>query len=209
MSPIVTIHLSLSRHPTSVLSLGPATLALVFAATAIADVPHSFAPGEVLSAADLNANFDDLDQRIAATAGPVITEWQGYDPVVTAGVVLDAVPDAPNTSGGYWRRVGDTLEVRIAQLVDCNGGSGQIRWSYPDNLTVDQDKGAISTPGSGLQFTPASSALEVVAVVSYEDFVHVDHAPVGGGVSCESLSGPTVFRMSFAVPVEGWTTTDG
>jgi hypothetical protein len=54
-------------------------------AVAFASVPHSFTTGDTLQAADLNANFDALDQRITALEAKAV-------PIQT--VILQDVPAA-------------------------------------------------------------------------------------------------------------------
>jgi hypothetical protein len=67
----VTIHFEISaRTKRLLLRVGlPAVGLLAIAGIAYASLPHTFASGEVLTAANLNASFQNLDNRISAVEG--------------------------------------------------------------------------------------------------------------------------------------------
>ena len=57
---------------------------------ASADVPNTFSPGQTASSADVNANFSDLDTRIATSLGGIILGQ--YSTSDGSGVVGDSCP---------------------------------------------------------------------------------------------------------------------
>ncbi len=72
------------------LGIGIATLVVTGAGAIVyASVPHTFANGDTLQAADLNGNFAALDQRITALESAQM-HWDGYLPKATQGLSTTA-----------------------------------------------------------------------------------------------------------------------
>jgi len=62
---LVVVDLELSRRQRLLGAAGLGAAILMVGAVAVADVPNTFVAGDTLTAAGLNANFDDIDARIA------------------------------------------------------------------------------------------------------------------------------------------------
>jgi len=173
--------------------------ALIIATAGVAfGVPKTFTAGETLTAADLNANFSKL---------PTTTEWAPYNPVVqnTNGTPLSSSA-AGAGSTGYWRRVGDTAEVRIETKVNCT--SGYPQWSLPPGLLIDTNKEPFSPQvGTGLAITAANVTVVVVAPQGAGNVVLQGAVPGSavGTMDCNGLGANGEARMTFAVPIQGWT----
>jgi hypothetical protein len=74
--------------------------------------------------------------------GTPITDWVAYTPAFTGGTVGNG------TLTGFYRRVGDSAEVRIIHLFGSTGTStSEFRWGYPPGINLDTSK--IPTPGTG------------------------------------------------------------
>lgn len=63
---LVVVDLELTRRQKRIGAGGLAVALALVCGVAFGDVPKTFASGEILRAADLNANFDDLDSRLTA-----------------------------------------------------------------------------------------------------------------------------------------------
>ena len=203
--------------------LGVTLLVLGGAAAAYAGVPVTFVSQQKLTAAQLNENFADLDGRLttlnAALAGkgdkgtiPIITPWQSYSPVLTTKQGANV---ENQTSTGYFRRVGDTLEARFFTLFTGapNSGSPWWQWGLPDGLKIDLLKvgpiaylsvghGSASSASAeqGLLDAYVRSAQTVTAGGSELPYV-TDTMPV-------VFDGGAVITLDIKVPIEGWSVTE-
>src|SRR5262245_30650925 len=77
----------------------PALLLLGASALAIADVPNTFADGDTLSAAKMNANFKDIDERLAKAA--VFTNSETMETYSLNGGVCGVTAAVDANIGGY------------------------------------------------------------------------------------------------------------
>jgi len=211
---LVVLDLELSRRQKTLGAAGLGAAILLVGAVAVADVPNTFVAGDTLTAAGLNANFAALDDRLntVETAPPevVTSEWVPYttDVTSTAGTPLTSTPIVSGSTG-HWRRVGDTLEVRIGTQVNCT--SGFPSWGLPSGLTIDTDKipASYAVVGSahvensaGTAHAPLSVAIEPGGRV-----VLLGSAPGSavGTMDCNGLGASGKAKLAFAVPIEGWT----
>ena len=199
------------------------TLVVVGFAAAAYAVPVTFVSHQKLTADQLNQNFADLDAQIASLQGaldakqerapiPVITEWQRYTPELRTD--KDAVV-AGQTTIGYYRRVGDSLEVTTLSSFTAAPNSGAKWWqcTLPDGLTIDFEKiggtGGVIV-GGGLAQHPSinvtlgtyiRSARGVTGVANGSSSHYIeDHTPF------EFREGATL-SFYFTVPIEGWAAT--
>ncbi|HEX8795220.1 MAG TPA: hypothetical protein VF765_29935 [Polyangiaceae bacterium] len=168
----------------------------------------SWSSGQTLTAADLNNNFAYVQSQIAGVQGqvPLITAWQSYTPTVLAGAT--DISSSASTSA-WWRRVGDTAEVKIVSVFSSCPGTGQVQWSFPSGVTQDASKSAsYEADGDGLSVSGAtvttlSVTLGPAAPVAA---VELSGAPTGG-LTCSQVSAGQTVRLSFHLPVQGWTVT--
>jgi hypothetical protein len=167
-----------------------------------AAAPHTFATGEVVAAADLNA----LQTQITALQSqvqsiPKITDWASYspNPVLTAGTLTA-------TATGFWRRVGGSVEVNLYTSITGCTGAGQIQWSPPPNVAPDINKlpFRFAHIGNALVFTGGAVSTTSVATAD----ATTTSAVALEGTNCASFSnGAGDVRMTFSFPVVGWTAT--
>ena len=126
-------------------------------AVVYASVPHTFATGDTLQAADLNGNFTALDQRLAAletanaTALPVLTAASGTQ-----------VQLVPNTDGAY---SGTFLDVPAGTWLVQGQASLFTQVAADDvRLGLYNDSGVAIIAGSLSPVTTTSAVNAAVAV---------------------------------------------
>lgn len=202
--------------------IGLTLLAFGLAGVAYA-VPVTFTSHQKLTAEQLNQNFGDLDARVATLSAalaleteqskvPVITEWQSYTPQLTT---WEGNPVTGHTSTGYYRRVGDSIEVRTVSTFTAEPNSGTKKWwqcSIPEGLTIDTKAGALGETivGGGaaqrrdqnfVLATYVRSSTGVSAVPNGTASVYInDHNPI-------DFSNEAYLSFDFTVPIVGWTAT--
>ena len=195
-------------------------LSALLLTTTVSAVPKTWDANDVLTADDLNGNFADVDARILAAenATPTITEWASYTPTLTTNTNV-AVAGA--TSIGSWRRVGDSVEVRLKTVFAGPPQSGATwwHWSLPPGLTVDSAKLGIGQVlntgdyvGGGVAGQGPSNAFALSVYVRTPTTVSAsanassiyyinDTTPLTW-----STSG--AMAIQFTVPIAGWDATD-
>jgi hypothetical protein len=155
----------------------------------------TWADGQTLRSADLNGNFSALEAQI-----PVLTAWQSYAPVLQT---LDTtpVPVTGATVTGQWRRVGDTLDVRI--FVDGTPTTTSAsRWTMtlPAGLVID------STKLAGPNDAVGGGAIEDgVIVVQTTANANTLYFALSGGPPISESTGADIFYAYASVPIVGWT----
>lgn len=194
-----------------------APIAIVLAAGVALATPKKFSAGQTLTDTDLNFNFSDLDSRLSVVEGaiPVMTAWATYSVALTDGPAGPTVPvaiDNQSSSTGYWRRVGDSVEVRIeVRVPKCQSFNDALYFSLPPGLTIDTAKIPFyTTVGNSMvgkgpaQITnptvlaPLPNALDKVVLQTQTSGVAVGCSDVGDG-------GWT--RFQYSVPIQGWSVT--
>lgn len=201
------------------------TTLLVLGGTAAAyAVPVTFVSQQKLTAAQLNENFGHLDSRLTevrdalaskadAQLVPVVTEWQMYSPSLTTS---SGIGIANQTTNGYYRRVGDTLEARVYTLFTGapNSGASWWQWGLPANLAIDSSKvgpNALATVGSGGAYQNPRQSVALGAYVRTSKSVSV--SGIGGESPYINDTVPVTFdngasiSFEFSVPIQGWTAT--
>ena len=88
-----------------------------------AGVPNVFAPGTVISSADVNANFKNLSDRVTALEASIATKASA----ATATVVMDNVPGPiTNIQPVVLTTTGGTVLLIVSGSAWINGSSGII-----------------------------------------------------------------------------------
>lgn len=213
----------IKRAGLAILAAGAVVLATssgVFAA--VPAIPHMWNDGDTLTAADLNGAFTaldthvtDVDSRVTTLEGapkpPIITEWQAYTPKVQYGTT-DA--GTTQTTTAVWRRVGDSVEVRLVTTMSACTVAGPIRYFLPNNVNISLTKSSqYDEVGSGLAYGSGTS--NVVRIVSVTNIATQIQGAVaidasgdgGGGMTCAEAGVGGQIRVHFTVPIDGWTTT--
>lgn len=122
---IVTVDLELTSRQRRIGTLAMVVAVAAGASVAIAMVPKQFAAGEVLKAADLNANFTDLDTRVTALEAKTFVEARIADALpltfpagtltkVTYGTENDdTLSEYDPASGTFTAKSGGTYSVCV------------------------------------------------------------------------------------------------
>jgi len=205
----VRIDLSSPRWLRRVLLLGVPVAAMAITSVAVG-VPKQFTAGETLKAADLNANFNDVDARLTTLEqGQItVTEWTSYTPVVTTdgGVT----PVIGGMIKGFWRRVGDTMDVSInTTLPTCPAGV-EMTWSLPPGVNVDgaklpQVNGQV---GMAIWVNPNSGAIGAGNVLAQSPDPLVAIEVNTTVLTCSTIGTNGNVRLTFSLPIQGWTATN-
>jgi len=205
-----------------------AYVGLTFLCTGLVGIAHArlpvtFASAQKLTASQLNENFADLDKRLSVVATaleakaerqqiPIITAWTPYVPSL---LTKDYEPIANQASVGFYRRVGDSLEVRI---VTNFSGAPQPKtkswhWTLPNELLIDASANgmaALTTIGGGLAQQSNLQNFALGAYISNRDTVSASPASDSDFINETS---PVAFdaggqvTLYFTVPIKGWTVT--
>jgi hypothetical protein len=182
------------------LRLGIPAAALIAGGVAIADPPASFTDGHPLTAKELNDHFSAIERRL-----PAVTAWVSYAPTITAD--KDDVTSSA-TSFAVWRRVGDTAEVRIKTTFDSCPRAGELRWSLPSGVVVDESKSVwLDFLGGGEAVGPgtANLATKVSVLNQFGSMVAIDlDGGKAGGATCASVGPGGQISMILELPVQGW-----
>ena len=187
------------------LLLGVPVAAIAVAGTVWGTPKHHFEAMKVVSATQMNENFEQLDARVGA--------WTPY----TCHVVdrLTGTVVGGDTSTCLYRRVGDSLEVRAySEWVASPPTPGVVvAWELPTmvpsvgDVIVDQAKlpkpsSYRNTLGSGTVSRP-SAPVALAAVATSVDKLWVVVAVHGEGDALSSSNIPvgTNVHISFSVPI--------
>jgi len=185
-------------------------------------LPVTFVSQHKLTASQLNQNFEDLDARLSAATSAleekadkqqvaVVTGWKSYTPSLTTDRG-DSVDNQSST--GHYRRVGDSLEVRIATKFRAapQTKAKWWQWGLPDDLTIDGSANgevAAMTVGGGMAQQGSTENFALGPYISSSKGVSA--SPAGTGSSLVNETNPVVFQNSgivtlhFTVPIQGWT----
>lgn len=152
--------------------------------------------------------------------GLVGTDWIPFTMNIT-GTTSDPTKGTVVRDNAYYRRVGDSIEVRyeFEQSAGGTAGSGTYLFSLPPNLAIDSSKvhigtaGIESNVGQGTvsdQANGSGTTTHGLAVTPYDsNNVAIFHdqssnfQPVSG--SDFDLASQVVYTFYYRVPVVGWT----
>lgn len=180
--------------------------------TKLGAVPYAIEAGHAMTADEasgaLAARLDGFDDQLADVEArvPKITAWK-LEESGTSTRWSDGTA-APVTDRTYvWRRVGDSVEVRVRATF--SSALSSIIFMPPPLLAFDSAKGAVGSVGGGRVWIHSTSSLEML-----------DCFPASlGGVSCIGRgvsppylgsgwpSGSYAVDITYTLPIQGWTTT--
>jgi hypothetical protein len=152
----------------------------------------------------------------AMSYGPAMGDWQPYTVGIT-GSVSNPVKGTLIIDQGYWRRVGDSVEIRYQydQTGAGSAGSGTYQFNLPSGITIDLTKFNAAQNnqdlnfGSGVTLWTGGNATHVSAiagVISNSGFSlqATSYGPFGS--SNGSLSNAAVrIGIDAMFPVTGWS----
>jgi hypothetical protein len=142
----------------------------------------------------------------------IITAWQSYTP--TGSWVSNT------TYTGYWRRVGDTMEVRAKATTSGAPTNTSLTMSLPSGYLIDTTKISSATAGFASQLGEAV-AVDASTAIYFGSVVYNDTSSVYGYVAGSastysnaanfSSTAPFTFgaadsvEFKFKVPIAGWS----
>lgn len=211
----ITFEFNLTRREKRIAAFFVLPIVLGVAAVAYAgSLPKTWADMDTLNATDLNADFAYLDGRTTNLESHQITTtaWATYTPVLTnGGTPITTSPYNGSTATGYWRRVGDSVEVSIDTQIPTCSGMSILRWSLPTGLLVDPGKApTYATLGTAFAASQSNAVTRptVIGPGGSDDPNTVTlfiGATDGQAFTCADLGGNNGFvRMEFTAPIQGW-----
>lgn len=139
-----------------------------------------------------------------------ITDWISY--TLTGGWTTNS------TYTGKWRRVGDTMEVRInVSLSGAPNAAFLQGFSFPNGLSIDSSK-LLSTPngtqiGDGTSLSNATGLWDILALWTSGNNILLQVITSVGGASGINATTPATYKSGdyvnvfFRVPIVGWGIT--
>jgi hypothetical protein len=132
-------------------------------------------------------------------------------PTLTSASAGAVVGNATTT--GSWRRVGDTLELRIAtRLSGTPTGTGcgdYWQWSLPSGLSIDTTKSlGTATAGVGDAYQPGPHAKVTIAAQTATIIVAIgDPNCIINATTHFAFGADGFITFQAAFPIRGWTAT--
>ena len=146
-----------------------------------------------------------------ADNAPIVTDWVAYTPTLTNP------PSQGATTTGAWRRVGDTMEIRIATTLSGSGDTTThdgFFWSLPPSRSIDATKfpssaGQRMAVGHGAIITNSTPGGEVASadVGAWDATTLFMQNGAGNWIygNYQTYKGGDVFNFMARVPIVGWT----
>lgn len=147
---------------------------------------------------------------------PIISDWVLYTLSLT-GATSNPTKGTVVRDKAYWRRVGDTMEIRYEYQQSAAGstGSGTYKFGLPSGYTIDTNKVTVSTTNIGVCLGPchifsSASGTAVYGAVEAYDTSNLMLVTGTGGTPVSSTSfdlGAATVYYSFEarVPISGWS----
>jgi hypothetical protein len=149
-------------------------------------------------------------------AGTIITDWVSFVPVYTA-LSTNPTLGSGATNLGYWRRVGDSMEIRTAYIQSNAGtaGSGDYYIGIPNGRSIDLTKATTVQAGQSVGtitiFNGTSVALGTIQVAN-SGAMGAYITPIAGTATNWTGGGTYPFSsaqlrvgIQASVPIQGWS----
>jgi hypothetical protein len=166
--------------------------------------------GSVKGSSMPDAHADSVTADSLTANVPIVTDWVAYTPTlvsVSAGAVVGNA-----VTKGAWRRVGDTIELRITTALSGmptgNGCNDFWEWSLPDGVSIDTAKNlGIGGMGNAYQLGSGNAKLSVFPHSATKLVAEGDaDCFLNAGVPFTFLNTGSI-SLEGAFPVAGWTST--
>lgn len=133
--------------------------------------------------------------------GAIITEWTSFTPSWTNG-------GTTSRNNGFWRRVGDSMEIASDTLWTGAGSAGSLYYDIPGGKSVDSNKvphtGYLAGVGSWFDSPDEKVAQGFVDVGLNGTFV-IQHAEGGNALQGNEIANGDTVRINITVPIDGWS----
>jgi hypothetical protein len=153
-------------------------------------------------------------QAVSGGGGTTVdTEWTAFTPVVTG-----SVSDPTGALAGHWRRVGDTMVIRMTcSYTGAQGGSGSYSFYLPDGYSIDLNKIDMPTSdvpyvmlGRGLYWDKSDASTpnrEVYPAYNQSGVFYClveDSNNIMGSTIPATPAANDWYQLEWVVPIEGW-----
>jgi hypothetical protein len=132
---------------------------------------------------------------------PIISKWREFTPIITNG-------GTTGTNSGSWRRVGDTIEVRIYITWTGAGAGNPLQINLPANTSFDtRQVGAASRAIIGYgQWFDASASTQFNQGIMYKstNTIAFLSEATGSDFNGSSLANGDITSCFFSATVIGW-----
>lgn len=145
--------------------------------------------------------------------------WTSFTPALTATSVNPTIGSTGLVQSGFWRRVGDSVEVKFAIRAGSSGfaaGTGTYTFALPDsNWTIDTAKAAtlgLPVYGHGIYFDDSASKVWITTV-EYQSTTKVEMRYGEGAAAVSSfvtatapasMAGSDYWSGNYTVPITNW-----
>lgn len=149
--------------------------------------------------------------------GAPITDWVAYTPTLTSAgggsITLNAT--GATNPNGYWRRIGDSMEVQISFRNGSGGAAsgtaGSVVFGLPGSYTIDTSRQATAVGGNsnrvfGGAFTSFNTD-QLSEVVGLNLGLAVIKATSGNIVAVADIAANSYITLTAHFPITGWGST--
>lgn len=156
-----------------------------------------------VSGTAITVRFDDFEiSRSNIALNTPISDWVSYTP--------SATNFGNGTTTGYWRRVGDSMQLSIRGLVGSSAPTGTILFSLPSGYTFDSTK-YVSTPNVGNAIGAGSSAQYTGSATTngtnqFQIYQNAVSAPWNATNPVTWVSGNFI-TLDAQAPIQGWSSS--
>lgn len=165
------------------------------------------------------------DIQIKPVVVPTMTDWTSYSQAIN-GATTNPTKGTTSTDSGFYRRVGDSIEVNYTYIQTAGGssGSGTYVFPLPNSLKIDTTKVGFSnaTQGTKVGTALAANSSDELAVNTEQGqaFVYnstgvamkviqngtADAMMIPGSAHLGLANTNIFFNLHYTVPVAGWST---
>lgn len=138
---------------------------------------------------------------VTSISAPSLTAWVAYTPTISDSTNM-------NVRQGFWRRIGDSMELRVGLEWNGAGAGTTLTVALPSGVTMDTAKLPINTVlslGNG-QWYDASANRKIIAV-RYNSTTTLSFDASAGSSSLNGTDFADQDDLTFQIliPITGWT----
>jgi hypothetical protein len=154
----------------------------------------------------------EAQHALTADNAPVVTEWAPVEsPVLRLEDSAAGVNLSGHTTTEMWRRVGDSIEIKIQTTINAVQPNVPFVWELPPDVVIADDKlGPSAQVGSAFLWTRDQGQHACASLAGYGGIqVRCTGTlnPIGGQTPVP-LSVDSFVNLQIVLPVEGWGITE-
>jgi hypothetical protein len=136
--------------------------------------------------------------------GAIETDWVAFNPTITNG-------GTTSSNAGYYRRVGDTLQIQVITLFTGAGSGSALTYTLPNSYVADTTKIAAGNSrlpgGSGSWKISAGNQTEFAVQLASTTTVTFLNTGAAVAMLGSSLTSGDSVGFFFQVPISGWSSS--